>query len=40
MSNPGDGYYYVSSAFGTMGSPLSLLDIKMFSLGKDSYFLS
>lgn len=38
MSNPGDGYYYVSSAFGTMGSPLSLLDIKMFSLGKGLVF--
>ena len=38
MSNPGDGYYYVSSAFGTMGSPLSLLDIKIFSLGKGLVF--
>ena len=38
MSNPGDGYYYVSSTFGTMGSPLSLLDITMFSLGKGFVF--
>ncbi|WP_315584776.1 OmpA family protein [Actinomyces viscosus] len=38
MSNPGDEHYYVSSEFGTTRAPLSLFDVRMFSLDKGLVF--